>query len=142
MDSQPSVLRIFLHAITATLLRLFFRHIFCSLSASKTSDWLLQEHQLSASSDSHFSRASSRGALLPFGILVMSGLPKISYATIEMHTPVRATLRKLFQKDSLMTILGAHFLLQLFYLWMIIYVPLYLHAYIGFGWNTIGLLLS
>lgn len=42
---------------------------------------------------------------------------------------------------NLRYVFSAHFLLQLFFAWMVIYVPLYLATEIGFAWDTIGVIL-
>ncbi len=39
-------------------------------------------------------------------------------------------------------ILFLQFLLQIFYAWMIIYMPIYLHTTIGFDWTTIGIIFT
>lgn len=45
-------------------------------------------------------------------------------------------------KDSnIRRIAASNLLLYIFYAWMIVYTPLYLHRHIGFSWNEIGLLL-
>ena len=36
----------------------------------------------------------------------------------------------------------ASLLLKFFYSWMVIYTPLYLHAYVGFNWSEIGVMLT
>ena len=36
----------------------------------------------------------------------------------------------------------AAFLLQFFYVWMVIYTPLYLHNHLGFSWSTVALIFS
>lgn len=44
-------------------------------------------------------------------------------------------------KHDLRSVFVCHFLLQLFFAWMVIYVPLYLASAIGFSWDEIGLVL-
>lgn len=39
-------------------------------------------------------------------------------------------------------ILASNFLLQFFYAWMVIYTPIYLHTYIGFDWQAIGIIFT
>ncbi|MDE2399957.1 MAG: MFS transporter [Patescibacteria group bacterium] len=55
---------------------------------------------------------------------------------------VRETLKKVKQDISLKRIYLSEFLLCFFYSWMIIYMPIYLHQYIGFGWQNIGFIFT
>lgn len=43
---------------------------------------------------------------------------------------------------TLFTIFKAHFLMQLFFAWMVIYTPIYLHEHIGFDWGTLGVIFT
>lgn len=54
---------------------------------------------------------------------------------------VLKALRHFLLKHDFRFVFLAHFLLQLFFAWMVIYVPLYLSTVIGFAWNEIGLIL-
>ncbi len=63
------------------------------------------------------------------------------------HVPARAldlgdAFRELFAKRSLAIAMGAHFLLQLFFVWTIVYLPLYLYNHAGFSWAVIGSIFS
>lgn len=51
------------------------------------------------------------------------------------------TLRHFWIKHDFRFVFLAHFLLQLFFAWMVIYVPLYLLSVVGFTWDEIGLIL-
>jgi MFS family permease len=52
------------------------------------------------------------------------------------------TLKQIWKKKDLFDILVDHFLLNFFYGWMVIYMPIYLHEYIGFSWSQIGIVFS
>ncbi len=54
---------------------------------------------------------------------------------------LRAFRRFWIHKD-LRNVLAVHFSLQLFFSWMVIYVPLYLATEIGFGWDSIGTIIA
>ncbi len=54
---------------------------------------------------------------------------------------VLAALRRFWLVRDLRFVFFAHFLLQLFFAWMVIYVPLYLATVIGFSWTDIGIIL-
>lgn len=51
------------------------------------------------------------------------------------------TFYRFLGKHSLRLVFICHFLLQLFFAWMVVYVPLYLASTIGFSWDEIGLVL-
>ncbi|OGD67901.1 hypothetical protein A3I18_01010 [Candidatus Campbellbacteria bacterium RIFCSPLOWO2_02_FULL_35_11] len=50
--------------------------------------------------------------------------------------------KTIYKRKNILKISWAHFLLRFFYSWMIIYMPIYLHDYIGFDWNTIGIIFT
>ncbi len=50
-------------------------------------------------------------------------------------------LQKLLQTKDIRNVFFAHFLLQLFFAWMVIYTPIYLHTVMGFNWELIGQIL-
>ena len=56
--------------------------------------------------------------------------------------PFFATARAIFRKRNIWLIFGAAFVLHFFYALMVIYMPLYLHEYIGFAWQEIGIMFS
>lgn len=58
------------------------------------------------------------------------------------HIKVKETLIEYVKNKNLYNIFISNFLLQLFYAYMIIYVPLYLEKYIGFSWSEIGLMFT
>lgn len=52
--------------------------------------------------------------------------------------PILKTVKELSKRKNVRLIIAAFFLLQFFYVWMIIYVPIYLNFHIGLDWFTIG----
>lgn len=58
------------------------------------------------------------------------------------HATVKATAHKVFHSRDLKKIFVANLILQSFYAWMVIYTPIYLYKYIGFGWDDIGLMFT
>ncbi len=58
----------------------------------------------------------------------------------RMHT-ARA-LEHFTENKNLSNIYATNFILQFFYAWMVIYMPLYLHSHIGFSWGQIGEMFS
>ena len=57
-------------------------------------------------------------------------------------TSYRKDLASALRNGNVRSILIVTFLLQFFYAWMTIYMPLYLHNHIGFDWKTIGIIFS
>ncbi len=81
-------------------------------------------------------------ALLPFMAIMGTKLKEVKdhYAKI----PIFLTLKKIFlarkgHDGDLHKILAIDLLLNLFYMIMIIYTPIYLHQYIGLSWPEIGI---
>ena len=85
---------------------------------------------------------TAAAALIPFSLLVLFALPKISYAFGTGRTPLSKLWTDLKKDRAILIIMGANFLLQLFFVWMVIYVPLFLHSSVGFSWSTIGFMLT
>jgi MFS family permease len=54
----------------------------------------------------------------------------------------RLPLRAVFKQPTLRPLILANFILQFFYVWMIIYTPIYLSVILGFSWETIGTIFS
>jgi MFS family permease len=58
------------------------------------------------------------------------------------HIKIKETLSEYIKNKNLYNIFICNFLLQLFYAYMVIYVPLYLEKYIGFSWSEIGIMFT
>ncbi len=52
------------------------------------------------------------------------------------------TLRFFLHNKSISKIYLINLILKFFFAWMIVYTPIYLHEYIGFGWDKIGIIFS
>ncbi len=66
-----------------------------------------------------------------------------SFSTIHSSkTNIWNSLRKLLKTRNVRNIVGANFLLQFFYAWMVIYTPVYLHETLQIPWDTIGRIFS
>ncbi|MFA5937095.1 MAG: MFS transporter [Candidatus Paceibacterota bacterium] len=61
---------------------------------------------------------------------------------IYKKVPILKTIKSFIQNRHISKIYLSHLILQFFYAWMIIYTPIYLHEYIGFGWDKIGVIFS
>ncbi len=97
---------------------------------------------IGSSAEPNFSRAFLAGAalMLPFIYVIWSNFKTFEdspYPSVEVLTAIHA----FWQDTNLRIVFLAHFLLQLFFSWMVIYVPLYLARSIGFSWDSIGQIL-
>ena len=59
-----------------------------------------------------------------------------------IKVPVWKTIKSFWHNRYVSKIYLSHLILQFFYAWMIIYMPIYLHEYMGFGWDKIGIIFS
>lgn len=78
--------------------------------------------------------------LFPFLYIVLKYFKKFKdpvYPNFQMLSGIQSFWRK---KD-IRNVFFAHFLLQLFFTWMVIYTPVYLASVIGFNWEQIGIIL-
>jgi len=57
-------------------------------------------------------------------------------------TPFLETYRYLKTNSHMLAITIISFILQFFYVWMIIYTPIYLHQHIGLAWGQIGIIFT
>lgn len=55
---------------------------------------------------------------------------------------IRKTLKLFVQNKHLSKIYLINLVLKFFYVWMVIYMPIYLHGHLGFGWDKIGIIFS
>jgi MFS family permease len=56
--------------------------------------------------------------------------------------PVLKTARFFAQNKNVSKIYAINLILKFFYAWMVIYTPIYLHEYLGFDWDKIGVIFS
>lgn len=57
-------------------------------------------------------------------------------------TPFIETYRYLKTNHHMLAITIINFILQFFYAWMVVYMPIYLFQHIGFGWGQIGIIFT
>jgi len=58
------------------------------------------------------------------------------------HINIKETLSEYIKNKNLYNIFVSNFLLQMFYAYMVVYVPLYLEKYVGFAWSEIGIMFT
>jgi len=57
-------------------------------------------------------------------------------------TPFLETYRYLKTNRHMLAITIIDFILQFFYVWMVVYTPIYLHTHLGFGWEDLGVIFT
>lgn len=80
-------------------------------------------------------------ALLPLILILKTSFSHFKDARY-IHPNVRQTTLRLMEHPDLRYIFTASTLLHLFYSWMIIFTPIYLHEVIGFDWGEIGIIFT
>jgi len=61
---------------------------------------------------------------------------------VRKHIHLKRTVYEYIKNTDLYNVFASEFLLQLFYSFMVIYVPIYLNQYIGFSWPQIGVMFT
>lgn len=91
--------------------------------------------------DNNFSFAYILSALslIPFAAITAFKLHNINYR--GRHISLQRSVKFLKENVDTVRIIVAQFLLQFFYAWMVIYLPLALRTEAGFEWNQIGIIL-
>lgn len=75
--------------------------------------------------------------LIPIFFIVKLSLRGFKDSNYQVSYPFR-TLLQVWKNKDIKNIFMANFLLQVFYSWMTIYTPIYLHLNLGFSWGSIG----
>ena len=81
------------------------------------------------------------GIFLIIALIIKKGFKKYTdapYVPERIYSAVRHTLKE----KTLRSVIAANFILQFFYAWMVVYTPIYLYKYLGFSWDTIGLIFT
>lgn len=79
--------------------------------------------------------------LVPFMFILkvnFSGMKDLQYP----RTNVIETIRHFMKHRSIVDVFIDRFLLNLYFAWTVVYIPIYLHDYIGFSWDEIGIMIS
>ncbi len=59
-----------------------------------------------------------------------------------LHIKIRETIRFYLTNKDVFNVFTVHTILQIFYAYMVIYIPIYLSQYIGFSWAEIGIMFT
>jgi len=91
-------------------------------------------------SDGNYSKIYLTSALLliPFFFLILKFR---NFEDPEYHDlKIISTLTCIASRKNLFNIFMAQFIMRFFFSWMVIYMPIYLHAHLGFTWPEIGIM--
>ena len=61
---------------------------------------------------------------------------------IQTKVKISEAVRAICKDPSLLSVMGAHFIMQLIFVWSAIYMPLYLHNHAGLSWSSIGVIFA
>ncbi len=84
--------------------------------------------------------ATSALILIPFLVIVRRSFSSWKDATYP-DTRLVSGFRRFLRERDIRNVLLSHFLLQLFFSWMVIYMPLYLSSVLGLPWSEVGRIL-
>jgi MFS family permease len=80
--------------------------------------------------------------LLPVLLLALRGFRSHEDKLAGEVAPFWHTVRDIWNDRNIQSVFSAHFLMQVFFCWMVIYAPIYLHSHVGFSWKEIGIMLT
>lgn len=135
-------LDIFLENETATKETGSIRGIFLTaVNASWVIAPLLAGALLDGETNYRLVYAGSLILILPFAYMIRKNFKNFVDVRYS-HATLKATAHKVFHSVDLKKIFCANIILQSFYAWMVIYTPVYLNKYVGFGWDDIGIIFT
>ncbi|MCC7160147.1 MFS transporter [Candidatus Nomurabacteria bacterium] len=76
-----------------------------------------------------------------FFIFVLFGLRKLNDPKYD-NVLAWQSFKNFFTNKNLARAYKINFLLQFFYVWMVVYTPIYLYAHLGFDWKEIGIIFT
>ncbi|MFC1775425.1 MFS transporter, partial [Patescibacteria group bacterium] len=83
------------------------------------------------------------GAIFMSGLILLLTLNFKNFKDpIYEQVPFMNTAKVVWKDKGMRSIFAANLILRLFYAWMTIYTPLYLHEHIGFEWSQIGIIFT
>jgi MFS family permease len=77
--------------------------------------------------------------ILPVFVILNTALSGFKDSQYVLSNPFK-TFSELYKNKNLLNIFLACFFLQIFYSWMTIYTPIYLHTNLGLDWRSIGII--
>jgi len=85
--------------------------------------------------------ALAAATLVPFMLLLSTLIKDVSHKETETLS-LRGSLKCLLHSKDVILGAGAHFVMLLFFSWVAIYIPLYLHTELGIVWGDLGWVFS
>lgn len=79
--------------------------------------------------------------LIPVFVILRATLCKFKDSHYSNSNPLK-TISQVWRNKNILNVFMAVFLLQIFYAWMTIYMPIYLHTNLGLPWSSIGIIFS
>lgn len=79
--------------------------------------------------------------LIPLAYLITRNLEHF-HDPAYRHASLHSTLSKVLRDHDLRRLFSVNIIINVFYAWMVIYTPIYLHNTIGFSWESIGFILT
>jgi hypothetical protein len=83
----------------------------------------------------------SGAILIPLFVIAILSFKNIKEVKVA-ESKIISTLRSLKSRGDEARIIGVQFILNFFYSWMVIYLPLLLSKQMGFGWDKIGIIFT
>lgn len=108
---------------------------FASLIAPIISGWILGPESL-------FGKVYLIGALylVPVAFILVARFRNFVDPVYDVLSPQKM-LNLLRTDKNILNISSAQFLLRFYFSWMVVYLPIYLHEYMGFSWLDVGIIL-
>ncbi len=79
--------------------------------------------------------------MIPLILFVVGGLSHVK-TPVPDHVDLIYSFKEIWVNKNIRSVSIGYLILQIFFAWMVIYTPLYLHEYIGFSWNSLGILFT
>ncbi|MEK7589821.1 MAG: MFS transporter [Patescibacteria group bacterium] len=79
--------------------------------------------------------------LIPFLLIILIKFRKLKDPIYESHK-ILTTVKKVWKSKAIRNIFISQLFLKFFYSWMVVYMPIYLHEYVGFDWPTISIIFT
>lgn len=86
----------------------------------------------------YYVAAAIAGAFIVYLVLAFADFKDPKYDIFR----VRTSLRSIWLRSDIRNVMFAHFLLQTFFTWTVIYFPLYMFTELGFHWDQIGYIIA
>jgi len=84
---------------------------------------------------------TSAAILIPFLFIIFIGFRKFKDPIYE-NLKILNTVKKVRANGAIRNIFISQFFLKFFYSWMVVYMPIYLHEYVGFDWPKISIIFT